>query len=409
MHQRNRGLSLLEMQISLLLLLLVTLYVMTLFLDGQRHSRRAIEYSQSTILAQRRLEEARALPWKELQAQVQQEPHPFEGFETRLRVEPYEGTLAHLEVRVTAPSGATASISTLVKDTGDFSGVVSDPYTHLVAWVEGPNLRAWNDLTRTAQLLAPVGDSRELGALAGLPGTNLLWRGGRELPPVTFSERLPNPNTWNPPLALPVASPDDRLAMARFNGMVSDHFGNDLVVADSSNRGLWWYQQGAWHGPLRPEDPWLGRPSAITADAALTLIWVADEEHRCLRKLLCPQASSAYPAGQLESAGSFGSWHRTRFRPPAGLGFGSPAGLAMDPQGHALFVHDRARIYRFIEAQNLWEVLGELPSGLRQEVASGMATDRFGGHLFLNTLRGTLWKVRVQAGLTTADFQRLSP
>jgi len=141
----------------------------------------------------------------------------------------------------------------------------------------------------------------------------------------------------------------------------------------------------------------------------MTLVWVADQDYQCLRKLICPAAQAAYPAVQLESAGALGSWHRTRFRPPAQMGMGSPSGLAMDPLGWAVFVHDRARLYRFVDSSQSWDLLGDLPLDLINESPSGLSTDRFGNQLYLSSEQGSLWKVKAAGPLTVGDFRKLWP
>lgn len=141
----------------------------------------------------------------------------------------------------------------------------------------------------------------------------------------------------------------------------------------------------------------------------MSLIWVADSDYQCLRKLLSPSASSAYPGTDLESAGTLGNWHRKRFRPPATLGMGSPIGLAMDLQGWAVYVHDRSRLYQFVDSTGAWTLLGTFPPDLLQDLPSGMTTDRFGNVFFLTTERGSLWKIRPPVGATPMVVTKLWP
>jgi hypothetical protein len=402
---------LLEVQVSLLLLLLVTLYLMSLFASGQRHARRALDYSRATILAHLRLEEARTVPATELVEGERLESEPWQGFRTTLSRSPYEAGLWQISIETRAPSGALARTCSLVPNPAQFNGVASDAFIHQVTWTHGPDLMAWNDQTHIATNLGAVGDGRLAGAVAGRPGSNLLWRGGGSLAPVPFWEQLPTPTTWGPPLASPVLTPDAWTAPPRWSGLAADQGGSGLVAADVANAGLWFAQGGSWTGSpiVRPLDPPLGRPGGVVCDPSMTLIWVADQDYQCLRKLICSAAAAAYPASQLESAGALGSWHRTRFRPPAVMGMGSPVGLAMDPLGWACYVHDRARLYRFIDGSLTWELLGELPAGLIDEAPSGLATDRFGNQLFVSTEQGSLWKVKAAGPLTAADFHKLWP
>ena len=410
-ERRLRGLSLLEVQVALLLLLLVSLYLMSLFASGQRHARRALDYSRATLLAHRRLEEARAVPVPDLRPGLTQESEPYQGFNTTLSVAPYEGGLSLLAVDTRAPSGALARAFTLVPDWSRFHGVAADVFAHQIAWTNGPDLMVWDDLTGTATNLGPVGDGRKNGALSGQPGSNQIWRGGVDLGPIPFLERVPTPDTWGAALSSPVVAPDNWISEVRFTGLASDGAGDGLVAADISNSGLWFSRSGSWTGSqvTRPKEPPLGRPGGVACDPAMSLIWVADQDYQCLRKLVCPAAAAAYPAAQLESAGALGSWHRNRFRPPPALGMGSPAGLAMDPLGWAVYVHDRARLYRYLDGPQTWELLGTLPLALVQEIPSGLATDRYGSQIYLATEQGSLWKVKATTSLTDADFRKLWP
>lgn len=404
--RRRRGLTLLEIQISILLLLLVTLYLMSLFASGQKHALRALQYSRATVLAQRRLEEARHSPPQLLRPGRQEEGEPYQGFSTTLQLSPFEGGLQSLEVRVDTPSGAQARAFTLISDPWSFSGVVCDSFSHRVVWVQNTDLMSWDEATRSATNWGPCADGRRGGGLAGQPGFNQLWRGGSDLGPIAFQESLPSPATWGVALAAPVPIPDDLQAPSQMTGLAGDLFGSALAVGDAANRCLWIWRNGSWGPPLRAQDPPLGRVGALASDPGLTLIWVADPDHQCVRKLLCAQAAAAYPPGDLEPAAPQGSWHRRRFRPPAAMGFGSPAGLAMDPLGDRLYVHDRARLYRYHDQSGRWDCLSDLPQDLIQESPSGMACDRFTHQLYLTTLQGSLWKASLSGSL---QFRRLWP
>jgi hypothetical protein len=397
------------MQVALLLLLLVCLYLMSLFASGSRHAARALDYSRATVLVQRRLEEVRQIPLADLTASVREEGEPYTGFNTTVELTPFEGRLVQLQVTARAPSGALARASTLVSDPSAFQGVVADAFTHHVAWVNDLDLLAWNDVTGSVSNLGPVADGRRGGGLAGQPGRNILWRAGRSNAPVPFLETVPTPATWGTALNEPVPAPDSLKSTARLTGMVTDLGATTLVVGDVANRALWFHNGTSWSGPLRAKAPALGTPVGVAADPALSLIWVADYEFQCLRKLLSPQAAAAYPAADLESAGPLGMWHRTRFRPPSPMGFGAPVGLAMDPLGWGVFVHDCSRLYRFRDGNGGWQLLGDMPPALQAESPSGMACDRFGGWLYLCTGQGSLWKVRAGAGLVPGDFVKLWP
>ncbi len=410
--RRHSGLSLLEVQVSLLLLLLVCLYLMSLFASGQRHARRSVDYSKCTMLAHRRLEEAKTVPFEDLTTGLRQETEPNPGFNTTLSLTPYQDGLFVLQVDAVAPSGALARAFCLTSDPAiAFGGVISDEYSHKVAWVNGTDLMGWDEHTATATNLGGVSDARRGGALAGRPGTNFFWRGGGRESPVSFRETLPAPGTWSAALPAPVPLVDAQRALAQFTGMATDQGTGRLVAADVNNRGLWFSDGSAWNGASvsKPQNPPLGRPAGIVCDPAMSLIWVADTDYQCLRKLVGPEGSTSYPATDLESAGPLGNWHRRRFRPPATLGLGSPVGLAMDSHGWAVFVHDRARLYRFVDSTDQWTLLGSFPPELLQDLPSGMSTDRFGNVFFLTTERGSLWKIRPPVGGTPMIATKLWP
>lgn len=393
----------------MLLLMLVSLYLMSLFASGQRHALRARDYSQATLLAHQRLEEARAVPVAELENLEQAEPDPYRGFVTHRRLEPYEAGLWMLTVETRAPSGASARACALVSQPFDFTGVICDPFSHRIVWLNGSDLMAWDDSSASVRNLGPAGDARTFGALCGIPGSNQIWRGASRLGPMAYAESLPTPGTWSPALGSPVSSPDDFVAPPRFTGMAGDFTGHRLVLCDAANRGLWFWQGSAWSSVVRPRQTALGKPSGICCDTAMSLIWVADQDYQCLRKWLGPAASALYPAAQLESAGGIGNWHRSRFRPPATMGFGSPCGLAMDPLGWGVYVHDGSRLYRFLDGENRWELLGSMPAALVEARPSGLCTDRFGHQVYLCTQQGSLWKVRASTGLATSDYKPLWP
>lgn len=409
---RRLGLSLLEVQVSLLLLLLVCLYLMSLFASGQRHARRSVDYSKCTMLAHRRLEEAKTVPFEGLATGLRQETDPNPGFNTTLSLTPYEDGLHVLQVDAVAPSGALARAFCLTSDPAiAFGGVISDEFSHKVAWVNGTDLMGWDEQTSTATNLGAVSDARLRGALAGRPGSNFFWRGGGKESPVSYQETLPAPGTWSPALAAPVAAVDAQRAMAQFSGLATDRGTGRLVAADVNNRGLWFSDGSAWNGAnvSKPQTPPLGRPTGVVCDPAMSLIWVADADYQCLRKLVSSEASARYSATDLESGGTLGNWHRRRFRPPATLGMGSPIGLAMDIHGWAVFVHDRARLYRFVDSSDQWTLLGTFPPELLRDLPSGMTTDRFGNVFFLTTERGSLWKIRPPVGATPMIVTKLWP
>jgi hypothetical protein len=178
--------------------------------------------------------------------------------------------------------------------------------------------------------------------------------------------------------------------------VASDRFGNLAVVGDTSNHCLWLYQDfgpgpGSWQTiPLCPLTVPMGIPTGVAIDPLGSLVWVADEDNQCLRKFVF--SGGAAPAFE-PNAGGLGSWQVQPVLPPATMGLGAPQGIAMDNQGWAVYLVDRARLYRYVDETSQWLVLGELPSAVIHNGLSGISMDAFGTMLYLNTLQGQAYKL----------------
>ncbi|MBI3924170.1 MAG: hypothetical protein HY319_01390 [Armatimonadetes bacterium] len=392
--RRSRGLSLLELMLAFVLILLVTLYLMSLFASGQRHNLRAQQYSTGVFLANDKLQELLALPADALDDETGAFSAPFQDYAYTVTVRDYEDDLRELEVLVRSPIGAVAMARTLHGDVRS-QGLTVNPSTHQLALTVAGETRLGKFTDNDAggdvfTMLDPAGPAPNPAAVAGQPGWNLLWVVDQEDGPVPFREASSPP--WGAPVAVP--SPAG-LPTPRFSGAAMDRFGSRLYLADAANRGLWMLADTgtpSWRTPtpIAPEDPPLGAPAAVATDLFGSLVWVADREFQCLRKLLVTSTPPPYPAADLEAEPGVGYWHRTRFRPAQGMA--QPAGVAMDPNGWAVYVLDQGALRRFVDDTGEWTVLSELPEDLIRAGPAGLAHDPFANVFYVNSRRGSRYK-----------------
>ncbi len=276
-----------------------------------------------------------------------------------------------------------------------------DRYTNRIYYVGSnggqaePHLSVWNDEPPGAALpdTPAHGSALPLGAVAGVPGADFVWAIGPTTPLSGFSE---SPPAWVSSLSDPPAIPAQQ-----WSGLCSDAYTGLVVASDAVTRCLWLHNtdDAAWN-PIqcKPVSNPLGVPGALATDDYASLVWVVDREHNCLRKFLWSSDAPAptYPPSLLEAwppapAAVQGYWDIRSFRPGNGF-LGTPQGIAMDEQGHAVFVLDRAGIWSFIETDgaSAWQRVYTFPSATR---ASGLATDQFGGVFYVNCADGRLLKI----------------
>ena len=119
--------------------------------------------------------------------------------------------------------------------------------------------------------------------------------------------------------------------------------------------------------------------------------------------------SGAPPAGFESDASGQGWWDNTLYRPGNLMGMGSPQGVAMDSQGWAVYVVDRARLYRYLDDVPQWTVLGNLPTAAIDEGISGLALDSLDSLLYINTNRGKFYKIKVPTPPPPGPIPTLAP
>lgn len=390
------GLSLVELMIAFLIILVVALYIFSLFASGQKHWLRAQQYSVSSFLVHQKMQEALLTPLAELpNGKVSCDP-PFQDFTYQIDAHPYEGrSIYQVDVEVTSRIGTSARATTLVGDNHNFSGLVTDQFTNIQTFVNGARLTSFDGAGRSDSAVAP--DGRKFGGLAGWPGSNLLWSAAGNFGPMKFLESGASAG-WVGPVGLDVGALGKGLAPPNFVGVAGDNHGSTQLVADSVNRCVWLMNDPVTTiEALRPAQVPLGQPAGVACDPYVSVAWVSDQENQCIRKLFL-QPAPAYPAADLDGPAASGTnvfWHNREFRPSTLVGFGNPQGIAMDPYAWAVYVVDRSRLYRYIDSLDEWTVLGTFPDPQIQEGVSGLAMDPYNNLLYLNTLSGNLYELKI--------------
>lgn len=413
-RHRTNGVSLAELLIAFVLVLLLLLYTISSFVASNNYLKRGKEYSTALFLGQTKMEELQVTPISDITPESNPFEPPFEEYEYHVSLEPWEGELQQLEVRVVSPRGAAATIRTL-RQSQAFQGIIADPATNTVAFTR-PNsslLHFWNE-----NAPAPASDgsahsqSKPLadgnpGALAGHPGSNFMWAVNLTTNTITpYRESEADP--WAAGIPFPAV---DGLGPSRLAGIAMDEMGNQVFCADWSNRGIWIYNDGIpglptdFQGrrPHAPVSPPLGIPSGVATDQTGSLVVVADTENQCLRKLFVNLAAPTlrppdYAPDQLEEAQGVGYWLKDRLRHPKGMG--APQGVAVSATGWAIHTIDRAYLYTLTEnspTDTKWDRV-ELEPELAKSSPSGLAFDEFNNLLFITTKNGELWKYEIDNG-----------
>ena len=408
---RALGLTLVEVMVSFVLILLITLYLMSMFATGQSHWLRAQQYSIGSFLVHQKLQELLQTPVNEIVPGKAKFPLPYAEYTYQVELSPYEATYANLftlNVEVTSDVGSVAQARTLLGNSKSFQGVSVDPFTNQAAYATPSQLNIYDDQAGTTSVGPAFVDARLGGGVSGWPGGNLLWQIGQMQALDKMNDTV-MPLAWGP---LASALAPAGLSSPRFSGLASDRFGNVAVVGDTSNRCLWVYEDpgpgaGSWVStPLRPQATPLGIPSGVAVDPLGSLIWVADQENQCLRKFVFQ--GPAGPAFE-PNVGGVGYWQKQPVQPPANITMGAPQGVAMDSQGWAVYVVDRARLYRYVDDTGEWLVLGEFSDAVIRQGLSGISLDSFGNVLFVNTNQGKLYKLPLPATGEPTGGRALAP
>jgi hypothetical protein len=409
-----RGISLLETIVSVQILLVVSLFCMAIFGQGQRHDLRARQFSTCSLLANQKMQELTSKPLRELRAQLavpasDRFSGDFQDYTYNATLSDYEPGLSQLEVIARSQLGCFSRCSLLLPTDVSGGGIASDPDTSRVYYVamaengEGSaRLSRFDDQGASVNPLQgpvlPAGLA--LGGVAGAPGQNWLWGIGPNGALTGFNE---DTNAWIAPEQAPPSPPLPTL----FHSLACDSSAHRVIASDMNNRCLWlydydWVSTGPpyWYAqPCRPSlnslSP-LGSPGAVATDPYASLVWVADTENNCLRKFLF---GDTLPAGAIASnfeawssdGRTVGYWDLRPYRPRNDF-LGTPCGLAMDEQGSGVYVADRSGVWRFDEAADSWTRICSFAS-LGEVRPAGMTCDRFGTVLYINCYGGRIIKV----------------
>ncbi len=402
---KRKGISLLETIVSVQILLIVCLFCMSIFGQGQRHDLRAREFSTCSFLANQKMQELQCTPPEQLQVrlaapEVAKFTDDFSDYDYNATFTHYDEDLGLLEVTTHSKLGCIAHCSRLLPLETVGRGVLADPNTNRIYYVGATAagtansfLSVWNDDSPAALPPTPAHPSGlPLGALSGAPGANFLWALG---PLTGLTSLVESPSvSWGSPIVTPTATP-----AVFWSGLCGDANTGLAIASDSSSRCLRLYdgESGSWNPTAcSPRGNRLGIPGDLATDPYGSLVWVADRENNCLRKFLLSPDTPAYPPSLVEpwpeTGPVQGFWDTRSFRPGNGF-LGTPLGVAMDKEGYAVYVLDGSGIWSFVETDgpNAWQKKFTFASGTRP---AGLEMDSFGDVFYVNCSDGRLIKVR---------------
>jgi hypothetical protein len=417
---KKRGISLLETVVSVQILLIVSLFCMSMFGQGQRHDLRAREFSACTQLANQKMQELSSQPILQLQKTLATPiaakfTGDFADYNYTATLSNYEPGINLLEVVTHSQLGCFARCNLLVPSEASGGGIVSDADTSRIFFVHMNPATGQGSafLTSFWDIGAPVTpvdgpaapDGKPLSGVTGAPGNGFLWGLTPDGAMTGFNDLT---NAWNTAEAAPGSVPLPTL----FHSVCCDASAHRAIASDVANRCLWLYDYDwvsgppYWYSaPCRPSKFPLGAPGAVVTDPYATLVWVADTENNCLRKFIFSDtAPPGYPPGTLEpwqvSGTTVGYWDNRSFRPNNDF-LGTPCGIAMDRQGSQVFVADRGGVWAFDEAASTWTRICTFASLSLPPRPAGIACDRFGTVVYVNCYDGRVLKVTGSPWTTT--------
>lgn len=403
-----------ESLLAVLLLFLAALYLLSLFASGHRHAARTREQGHALLLARNLMEVALAAPAEALASHDPPLPGSHAGYLGRVELLDFQGDLKRLVVTVTAPGGAEVRLQTL-RRLESFLGIACDP---AAGWVVAARPGAgglWVHRDGQEELPGPPWPAREgqieAAGVGGVVGQGFVWAVGPGPGQLTRLDEGEEGRGWQ---VGPVLSPprSERSTPPRFAGLATDGPGERIFLADRASRGLWVIRdEGGVEGPrwlagapFSPSDPPLGSPAGVAVTASGDLLWVADGEGACLRKLRLGPSSLGLPEDLYEPEPGLGSWSRTLYRPPEGMG--SPRGVAVNPWGSVVVTVDEDTLWilEFLPdpgggCREVW-IRRALPAELVAALPSGVAFDPYRSVVYLNTRAGQVWKASLGPPLT---------
>jgi hypothetical protein len=148
--------------------------------------------------------------------------------------------------------------------------------------------------------------------------------------------------------------------LGRASGLCCDATGSKVFVADETNRCLWRFNGASWSGPYSPTAPAAGRLLGLACDSAGDKVWAVDSQKGCLRRFDAVT----------------NSWDPTQYSDP---NLGVPTGVAVRGDGKQVFVMDGGQLFWFDPATPSapWSTT-HLLSKLASDVPSGLACNPAG-------------------------------
>lgn len=372
------GLTLTEMVIASLIGFAVTLLLAQLIITGLAAFGRSRAFSTAAFLAAGVTERLLPVPGDSLPAIPPPLPSPFAAHYGRsVTVTPYDSQLDLILVTVTGPGGVKSVYPLLKRAVPEFAGVATDLFASRVTDDDAParDVKYYDaDAGSFGELLPPdfpplptvgVKEGRPAGVAQDQFGANV-WIGDRANRRLYGSDARSASPTWDgvtaptgPPLGVPT-------------GMAADAYGDRIWVGDATNKGIRRYDPAtdSWGGlVLLPAG---GEPAGVATDTYNTVVYVADVVARTVR---------VYDTVT-------GTWSMSLA--PTGGFSGPPRGVAVTGQGGWLWAADAASLWRYDGIA--WSAF-PLPPPLTTLPATvfGLATDQYGGMVWLHAKDNSLW------------------
>jgi len=278
---KKRGISLLETIVSVQILLIVSLFCMSIFGQGQRHDLRARQFSTCTMLANQKMQELTSQPILQLRKLLVQPisakfSGDFAAYKYDVTLSDYEPGLSHLEVIARSHLDCSSRCSLLIPSESSGRGIAADPDTSRIYYVgldsvsgEGKaGLTNFSD-TGSPVVLSPgpaAPGGTPLSGVTGAPGNNWVWGISPDGAMAGFNEQT---NQW---IAAEDAPGSPPLATV-FHSLACDASAHRVIASDVANRCLWLYDYDWVRGPpywytqpCRPDRFPLGAPGAVATD-----------------------------------------------------------------------------------------------------------------------------------------------
>jgi hypothetical protein len=358
---RSRGLSLIEVLISLFLLFIVSVYLLQLFAGGFRTFDRSLELTTATLLAQQKMEQE--LIYDVVQPATGSFSGAYGDYKYSVASTLVNDELTRVVVDVTGRHGVTAHLVTLKAGPVDFAGIGNDVTASNAVFrrQEGfvPDALSQNQASTTSGVFTVLAQLPANGKPAGVamdPYASGAWVADRVNKAIWFST-LSGGTTWKGPYA-PSAG------LGTPGGVATDDQTCICWVADQTNKCLWYYRAAddSWR-QIPAAIPPLGRLAGVATDSFASHAWVVDATNQCVR--MWDDESK--------------TWDPTQY----GQGvLASPRGIAVPRAGQGLiYVVGKDTLYTIDTTTNSLAASRQIASGM---VGSGLSSDPFGSTFWIN-------------------------